>query len=54
MEKLKVEELVNVINEYIRNNYDYSYADIFEDAIVYHLEDEKEIYINIDLESESE
>lgn len=54
MEELNVEELINVVNEYIRDNYSYSYADIFEDAIVYHLEDGKAVYLNIDLESESE
>ena len=54
MEELNVEELINVVNEYIRDNYNYSYADIFEDAIVYHLEDGKAVYLNIDLESESE
>lgn len=50
MEKLETKELINVINEYIRNNYEYNYADIFEDSIVYHLENGKEIYINIDLD----
>ena len=54
MEDLKVGELIDVVYEYIRNNYDYSYADIFGDAIVYHLEDGKAVYLNIDLESESE
>lgn len=54
MEYLKTEELINVINEYISDNYEYNYADVFEDCLVYHLENGKELYINIDLDKESE
>ena len=54
IEDLKLEELINVINEYIRNNYDYSYADIFEDCITYRLENGKVVNVYVNLESESE
>ena len=54
MEELKLEELIKVVNEYIRDNYDYNYADIFEDAITYHLEDGKVVNVYINLESETE
>ena len=54
MEDLKIEELVNVVNEYIRNNYDYNYADIFEDTITYHLEDGRVVNVYINLESEED
>ena len=54
MEKLTLEELVEVIHDYIRNNYDYNNADIFEDTISYYLENGKIINVYINLESESE
>lgn len=54
METLELEELINVVNEYIRNNYDYNYADIFDDSIVYHLENGGVVNVYINLESESE
>lgn len=54
MEELKLEELVNVVNEYIRDNYNYNYADIFEDTITYHLENGKVVNVYINLESENE
>ena len=54
MENLNIEELINEINEYIRNNYEYDYADIFEDCITYHLENGKVVNVYINLESEDE
>ena len=54
LEDLNIEQLVNVVNEYISNNYDYDYADIFEDTIVYHLENGKCVNVYINLESERE
>lgn len=52
--ELKIEELINVVNEYIRNNYEYDYAEIFEDCIVYHYENNKVVNVYINLESESD
>lgn len=52
--ELKLEELINIVNEYIRNNYEYDYADIFEDTISYHLENGKVVNVYINLESESD
>ena len=54
LEDMNIEELVNVINEYIRDNYSYDYADIFEDTITYHLEDGKVVNVYVNLESETE
>lgn len=54
MEDLSLEELINVVNEYIRDNYNYNYADIFDDTITYHLENGEVVNVYINLESESE
>lgn len=54
IDKLELEELIEVINDYIRSNYEYDYADIFDDAIVYHYEDNKAIQVNIDLDKEED
>ena len=54
MENLKTEELVEIIKNYINEKYEYEYADIFEDAITYHLENGKNIYINIEIDKEQE
>ena len=54
MKDLKIEELINVVNSYIRDNYSYDYADIFEDTITYHLENGEVVNVYINLESESE
>ena len=54
MEDLKLEELVDVIHEYLRNNYEYDYADIFEDCITYHLENGKVVNVYVNLESEDD
>lgn len=54
LKEIKKEELINVLNEYIRDNYTYNYADIFEDSIVYYLENGEQVFINIDLETENE
>lgn len=54
MENLNLEELTQVVNDYIRDNYDYDYADIFDDEITYHLENGKVVNIYINLESEGE
>ena len=53
MEDLSLEELINVVNEYIRDNYNYNYADIFDDTITYHLENGEVVNVYINLESES-
>lgn len=54
LEGLKLEELLEVVNSYIRENYSYNYADILDDCIVYHLEngDTKTIYINLEDEED--
>lgn len=54
LEGLKLEELINVVNTYIRNNYTYNYADILDDCIVYHLENGKTIQVYINLENEED
>lgn len=54
MEDLKTEELINVINDYIKENYDYNYADIFEDAITYNLGNGKTLYLDIRLDIEEQ
>ena len=51
---IKLKELINVVNEYIRDNYDYNYADIFDNIITYHLENGEVVNVYINLESESE
>jgi hypothetical protein len=48
------DEIINVINDYIKNNYQYNYADILDDTIIYHLEDDSVVNIYINVESESE
>lgn len=53
METLELEEITQAVNDYIKENYVYDYADIFEDQAVYHLGN-KTFYITISLESESE
>lgn len=52
LEKIDYSEIINIIHEYIRENYEYSYADIFEDEIQYHLEDNKVVNVYVNLESE--
>ena len=54
MIELETKELINAIVEYIRENYEYNYADVYDDSIVYYLEDGKKIYINVDLDKEDE
>lgn len=48
------DEIINVINDYIKNNYQYDYADILDDTITYHLEDDSVVNIYVNVESESE
>jgi len=50
MENLLVEELSQAIHNYIKENYDFDFAEIFGEEIVYHLKNGNEIYINIDLQ----
>ena len=55
METLSYEEITQAIHDYIRENYGYDYADVFEDEIDYHLG--KKVYtinVTIDVESEME
>lgn len=54
LQNIELEELIKVINAYIRDNYEYNYADIFEDCIVYHLENGEVVNVYVNLESESE
>ena len=51
---ITTEELINIINDYIKDKYSYNYADVFEDTIQYHLEDESIVNIYVNVESESE
>lgn len=48
------DEIINAINDYIKNNYQYNYADILDDTITYHLEDDSVVNIYINVESESD
>lgn len=48
------DEIINAIHDYIKNNYQYNYADILNDTIIYHLEDDSVVNIYINVESESE
>lgn len=48
------DEIINVINDYIKNNYQYNYADFLDDTITYHLEDNSVVNIYINVESESD
>ena len=53
METLTYEEISQAIHDYIRENYDFDYADIFEDELQYHV-DNKIYTINITIESDDE
>lgn len=46
------EEIIEIIHDYIKENYSYNYADIFEDTIQYHLEDNSVVNIYVNVESE--
>ena len=48
------EEIIKVVNDYIKDNYQYNYADILDDTITYHLEDDSVVNIYINVESECE
>ena len=53
METLTLEEITQAIHDYIKENYYYDSADVFEDEISYKL-DNKIFTICVSLESESE
>ena len=51
MEDLTESELMNVIQNYINDNYSYDYADCWEDELTYHYDNETkwcDITINIE------
>ena len=48
------DEIINAFNDYIKNNYQYNYADFLDDTITYHLEDDSVVNIYINVESESD
>lgn len=47
------DEIINVVNDYIKNNYQYKYVDILDDTITYHLENGNIVNIYINVESEN-
>ena len=55
---INIEEIINVINDYIVNNYEYDYADIRDDTISCHYtnknceEDIVNIYVSLEKGSE--
>ena len=57
MDDLTITELTRVIKNYINDNYSYDYADIWEDELSYHYDNEKKnivITVNIDYIKEDE
>lgn len=44
------EELIKVVNDYLVENYDYNYADVGEDEIDIHLNDNDENVISVVVE----
>lgn len=47
---LEYKELTDILYDYIRNQYEYDYADVFEDCITLHYEDGKTINVYVQIE----
>ena len=54
LENIGYEELLNVLLDYIRGNYDYDTCDIFDDVLQFTLENGKHINIYINVENEGD
>lgn len=53
IQNLSQEELLNVVMDYIKHNYGYNHADVFEDTIQLYDEEDNVVNIYINVESES-
>lgn len=47
MEDLELRDLTRVINDYLKDNYSYEYADVFDDEIDIHFEDRSMLIIKV-------
>lgn len=54
LENIGSEELLSVLLDYIRGNYDYDTCDIFDDVLQFTLENGKHINIYINVENEED
>lgn len=54
LENISYEELLNVLLDYIRGNYDYDTCDVFDDVLQFILENGKILNIYVNVESEED
>jgi hypothetical protein len=54
IDRINCSTLIQLIDDYIGNEYDYEYADVFDDEIVVHTFDGKRIDIKLNITIEEE
>lgn len=54
IENISISTLTQLLDDYISSEYDYDYADVFDDEIIIHTYDGKRISITVDVNIKEE